>query len=103
MTRTDDHDEAQGTVIARLSTSRAELIAANQKLRLTGISPTPVTSDLVPFILRTPNAALIAALVVGAVVIGPRRLLGTTLRTALSAWISRTVGTIASRKVTEWT
>jgi hypothetical protein len=103
MTRMDDHDNAQGTVIARLATSRAELIGANQKLRLERRSPVPVTKDVGPLILRTPNAALIAALMVGAVVIGPRRLLGTAIRTALGAWISRTVGTIADRKVIEWT
>jgi hypothetical protein len=62
---------------------------ASEKYRVTGIART---------VLQTPNAALIAALLVSSIVIGPRRLVVTAIRAALTAWITRTVSTFASRE-----
>jgi hypothetical protein len=100
--RLQQHEDAQAAVLARMDAARVELLAvtralrvlssarASEKYRVTGIART---------VLQTPNAALIAALLVSSIVIGPRRLVVTAIRAALTAWITRTVSTFASRKV----
>jgi len=100
--RLQHHEDAQATVLARMDAARVELLAAtralrvlssaraSEKYRVTGIART---------VLQTPNAALIAALLVSSIVIGPRRLFVTAIRTALTAWITGTVSTFVGPKV----
>ena len=100
--RLQQYEDAQAAILARMDAARAELVSdtralrvvaiarASEKYRVTGIART---------VLQTPNAALIAALLVGSIVIGPRRLFGTVIRTALTAWITRTVSAFAGRKL----
>jgi hypothetical protein len=100
--RLRQHEDAQAAVLARMDAARAEFLsgaralrvpasaAAWEKYRVTGIART---------LLQTSNTALIAALVAGSVVIGPRRLLGIAIRAAVTAWVTRTVSTFAGRTV----
>lgn len=45
--------------------------------------------------LRAPNAALLAVVLVGALIIGPKQILVTSFRAGLTAWITRTVRALA--------
>jgi hypothetical protein len=51
--------------------------------------------DASPVFLRTPNAALLAVVIVGSVILGPRQILVTSFRAGLTAWITRTVRALA--------
>jgi len=100
--RLQHHEDAQAAVLARMDAARVELLAATRALRVLGsarASEKYRVTGITRTVLQTPNAVLIAALLVGSIVIGPRRLFGTAIRTALTAWITRTVSTFAGRKV----
>jgi hypothetical protein len=92
--------EAQATVLARMAATRAELSSAN-RLSNRGAGENriarPVSPDAGPAILRTPNAALVAVLLVGFVILGPRQIMVTSFRAGLTAWITRTVRDLAGR------
>jgi hypothetical protein len=93
-----EHKEAQATVLARMAATRAELVSASQRSKI-GAGPSRiarhVSPDAGPVFLRTPNAALLAMLLVGSIIIGPRQILVTTFRAGLAAWITRTVRALA--------
>jgi hypothetical protein len=90
------HVDAQALVLARMAASREELIVARRAL-----GPVPVVrrprspSNVGPWLLRTPNAALFAMLLVGVVVLGPRRALHTALQAGLTTWTTRTARAFA--------
>jgi hypothetical protein len=88
------HAEAQAVVLTRMAATRNELLSRRKPTYAVRVIPKPrVAADAGPWVLRTPNAALIAVLLVGAVVLGPRRALQTALQSALhtglSVWTSR--------------
>jgi hypothetical protein len=93
-----EHKEAQEAVLARMAATRAELVSASQLSKI-GASANRtarrVSPDAGPVFLRTPNAALLAIVLVGSVVIGPRQILVTSFRAWLTAWITRTVRALA--------
>jgi hypothetical protein len=87
-----EHKEAQGVVLARMAATRAELVSASQLSKIgAGANRTAFSPDAGPMFLRTPNAALLAIVLVGSVIIGPRQILVTSFRAGLTAWITRTV------------
>ena len=93
-----EHKEAQGVVLARMATTRAELVSTSQLSKIdAGPKRTArhVSMDAGPVFLRTPNAALLAIVLVGSVIIGPRQILVTSFRAGLTAWITRTVRALA--------
>jgi hypothetical protein len=98
MRRIHDHKEAEAVVLARMAATRAELVSASQ-LSTIGAGPKTaarrVSTDTGPLILRTPNAALLAIVLVGLVIIGPRQILTISFRAGLTAWITRTVHALA--------
>ena len=93
-----EHKEAQAPVLARMAATRAELVSASQISRI-GVGADRktkhVSPEIGPIFLRTPNAALLAILLVGSVMIGPRQILVTVFRAGLTAWITRTVRALA--------
>ena len=91
-----EHKEAQGVVLARMAATRAELVSASQLSKIgAGANRTAFSPDSGPVFLRTPNAALLAIVLVGSVIIGPRQILVTSFRAGLTAWITRTVRALA--------
>jgi len=88
--------DAQSIVLARMAETRAEFLATSKEL---APARTPrgsrVATDVGAWLLRTPNAALIAALLVGLVVLGPKRAIRTALQAGLSTWTTRTVAALA--------
>ena len=95
-----EHEATQAVVLARMAATRAKLVSTNRLLKI-GAGPnrtaTPVSTDAGPVFLRTPNAALIATVLVGSVIIGPRQVLVTSFRAGLTAWIARAVRELAGR------
>jgi hypothetical protein len=90
--------EAQAAVLARMAATRAELLSASRRSKIGAEEnriARPVSRDAGPVILRTPYAALLAVLLVGSVIIGPRQILVTSFRAGLTAWITRTVRDLA--------
>jgi hypothetical protein len=93
-----EHKEAQAVVLARMAATRAELVSTRQLPDIgTGPKRTAryVAMDAGPVFLRTPNAALLAIVLVGSVIIGPRQVLVISFRAGLTAWITRTVRALA--------
>ncbi|MEA3101950.1 hypothetical protein [Caballeronia mineralivorans] len=95
-----EHREAQAAVLARMAATRAELVSTSQLAKIgAGANRTArhITPDAGPVFLRTPNAALLAIVLVGSVIIGPRQILVTSFRAGLTAWITRTVRALAGK------
>ncbi|MDB5789824.1 hypothetical protein [Caballeronia mineralivorans] len=93
-----EHKEAQAVVLARMAATRAELVATSHLPKIGGganRTARHVSPNAGPVFLRSPNAALLAVLLVGSVIIGPRRILVTSFRACLTAWITRTVRALA--------
>src|SRR5471032_2171096 len=89
-----EHKEAEAIVLACMAATRAELVSTSQLSEIdTGRKRTArhVVKDAGPVFLRTPNAALLAVVLVGLVIIGPRQVLVISFRAGLTAWITRTV------------
>ena len=91
--RTRKHREAQTAVLARRAATRAELVSTCQLAKsVAGENRTArqISPNVGPIFLRTPSAALLALMLVGAVVIGPRQILATSFRAGLTTWITKT-------------
>lgn len=90
------HEDAQSNVLERMAVSRARLIAARQSIGASSaLRVRRGVSNVGPWLLRTPNAALVTALLVGLVVLGPRRALQTALQAGLTTWTTSTVRAFA--------
>jgi hypothetical protein len=95
-----EHKETQVVVLARMAATRAALVSTSQLPDIgTGLARTArhPSIDAGPVLLRTPNAALFALVLVGLVVIGPRQILVLSFRAGLTAWITKTVRTFTGR------
>jgi len=90
------HVDAQSIVLARMAETRAEFLATSKEF-VPARTPraSRVAADVGPWLLRTPNAALFAAVLVGLVVLGPKRAIRTALQAGLSTWTTRTVAALA--------
>jgi hypothetical protein len=93
-----EHKEAESVVLARMAATRSELVATSL-LSNSGAgskrTARHVSMDAGPVFLRTPNAALLAIVLVGLVIIGPRQVLVISFRAGLTAWITKTVRALA--------
>jgi hypothetical protein len=84
-----EHKEAQAVVLARMAATRAQLVSTSQLSKIgAGVNRAArhVSPDAGPVLLCTPNAALLAIVLVGSVI---------SFRAVLTAWITRTVRAIA--------
>ncbi|SOE47874.1 hypothetical protein SAMN05446927_0248 [Caballeronia arationis] len=94
------HAEAQSRVLARMAQTRDELVMARpSKVVRVKTRALNGCANVGPWLLRTPNAALVSALLVGLVVLGPRRSLQTALQAGLSAWTTRAVSALANERM----
>lgn len=89
-----EYSDVQAVVLARMAATRAELVSASQLSKLPARSSPAIehasrTGD--PVFLSSPIAALLAVMLVGSVVIGPRRILSAFFRAGLTAWVTKTV------------
>ncbi|BCF92256.1 hypothetical protein [Paraburkholderia sp. PGU16] len=87
---------AESDVRARMAVSRANLVAAREAARgLQGASRPSLTLRARELVSTAPNVMLLAAVLVGSLVIGPRRIVGVVVRNGLVAWIAKTVRRVA--------
>jgi len=83
---------AESDVRARMAVSRANLVAAREAARLLPAASRPsLTMRVRELVSTAPNVTLLAAVIVGSLVIGPRRIVGVVVRNGLVAWIAKTV------------
>jgi hypothetical protein len=81
-----DAGESRSLMLARMATTRAQLIAGEHVSRhVLGARQTQASAsgDSGPIFLRSPYAELIAALLVVSTILGPRYMATTALRAAL--------------------
>ena len=100
--RTRKHKEAQTAALARMAATRAELVSTSQLAKnAAGANRTArqISPNVGTIFLRTPNAALLALMLVGAVVIGPRQILVSSLRAGLTAWITKTARAFVNGRI----
>lgn len=87
---------AESTLLERMALSRANLVAAREAARLqSGMNRPSLTARVREIVSIAPNVTLLAALLVGSLVIGPRKIVGVVVRNGLLAWIGKTVRRIA--------
>jgi hypothetical protein len=87
---------AESDVRARMAVSRANLVAAREAARgLPGASRPSLTLRARELVSTAPNVMLLAAVLVGSLVIGPRRIVGVVVRNGLVAWIAKKVRRVA--------
>ncbi|MBB5459555.1 hypothetical protein [Paraburkholderia sp. Cpub6] len=84
---------ARVTILERMGASRAALVAANQTAALPAVRAASRSSagNVLASLAEAPHVALLLALVIGGVVLGPRRTLSIAGRSGLAAWIARNV------------
>lgn len=83
---------AESDVRARMAVSRANLVAAREAARLLpGAGRPSLTLRVRELVSTAPNVTLLAAVLVGSLVIGPRRIVGVVVRNGLVAWLAKTV------------
>ncbi|WP_238325753.1 hypothetical protein [Paraburkholderia sprentiae] len=81
------------TILERMEASRTALVVANGTAALPAARPAwrSSASNVLGSLAEAPHVALLLALVVGGIVLGPRRTLSIAGRSGLTAWIARNV------------
>jgi hypothetical protein len=95
-----DNKVLHAAVLARMAVTRADLLAAHEVAkagaqRRTSSSFAP--ANLPALVSTAPNVTLLAAIVLGSLILGPRRIASLVVRNGLTAWIARTVRRLAGR------
>ncbi|MDQ7977279.1 hypothetical protein QYH69_08465 [Paraburkholderia sp. SARCC-3016] len=94
------HDDASRIALrARMAESRAELLAARDAAKLAEARRQPVftVSNARALAVSAPHVTLVAAILAGALVLGPRRIATVVVRNGLIGWIAKTVRRMAGR------
>lgn len=103
MSRKPPANETETAILLRMSASREALLAANSAPSLTAPvrpqSQRHAASTLIASLAAAPRVALVLALCVGAVVLGPRRAIGIAGRSGITAWLAGTVRNVVLKTV----
>ncbi|MEI6002326.1 hypothetical protein H3V53_35945 [Paraburkholderia bengalensis] len=87
---------AEASVLERMAASRASLVTARNAMQLRQIGASPsLVARAREYVSVAPNVTLLAAILVGSLVVGPRKITGVVVRNGLLAWIARTVRRLA--------
>ncbi|WP_250494999.1 hypothetical protein [Caballeronia sp. GAWG1-1] len=95
-----DSNLSQATILARMSATRAELIAANHVNTLIASSRLGVRAPVIqegPLFLQSPYAGLIAGALIATTILGPAQLVRIVALRGLTPWITRTIRSLAGR------
>ncbi|WP_321855008.1 hypothetical protein [Paraburkholderia tropica] len=93
----NDISEREALVLDRLALARAQLLAANLELRdmqtrKAQRSERALTvSNVGRALLDAPMVSLLASIVLGSLIVGPKRVVPVVMRVGVSAWLTRTV------------
>ncbi|OLL30913.1 hypothetical protein BTH42_14105 [Burkholderia sp. SRS-W-2-2016] len=87
------HEVARVAVLERMEASRHALLLANRRLALPAPGSPVRTSavNVITSLAEVPHVTTVLAVLLGALVLGPRRALSIASRTGLSALIARSV------------
>ena len=82
---------ARVTILERMEASRTALVVANRTVALPAARPASRSAarSVLASLAEAPHVALLLALVIGGIVLGPRRTLSIAGRSGLTAWIAR--------------
>ena len=88
--------ELESAVLARMELTRTELLAANVSLRIGEHAPVPgdnrlTLSNIGHALTAAPNVTLLGSIVLGSLLVGPKRIVPVVLRTGLTTWVARNV------------
>ncbi|MFC0398792.1 hypothetical protein [Paraburkholderia rhizosphaerae] len=92
-------DATRTALLAKMAASRSALLEARNAAMLTdarrksSFSP----ANLSALAASAPHVTLLAAILAGALILGPRRIAAVVVRNGLTAWIARTVRRLAGR------
>ena len=94
--------EHEAAVLARMELTRIELLSANVSLRMGEHSPVPgdsklSLSNLAHALKEAPNVTLLGSVVLGMLLVGPKRIVPIVLRTGFTSWIARNVRSVVGR------
>ncbi|WP_027800717.1 hypothetical protein [Paraburkholderia dilworthii] len=93
------HQERRAAILQRMATSRARLLSANLALhtpRRTARAGVPAV-NVMSSLADTPYVALLLAAGFAAVLLGPRKAIGTLARTSVMAWLTRSARSVFQR------
>jgi hypothetical protein len=91
--------DSREALLARMATSRADLLATNRKVQAIAVSrkTTLTPANLPAFVATAPNALFLIAIVVGSLILGPRKIVAVAVRNGLTAWIAKMVRRLVGR------
>ncbi|WP_118179615.1 hypothetical protein [Paraburkholderia phosphatilytica] len=94
--------EHEVAVLARMEFARIELLAANVGLRMGDHSSVPrdnklSLSNLTHALSAAPNVTLLGSVVLGMLLVGPKRIVPVVLRTGFTSWVARNVRGVVGR------
>jgi hypothetical protein len=92
-------DVLEAALLARMAASRTALLAARDTAKHADARRKPVStlSYLSALVSDAPHVTLLAAIVAGALIFGPRHIVTVVVRNGLTAWIAKTVKRLAGR------
>jgi hypothetical protein len=93
-----DNKVLHAAVLARMAVTRADLLAARDVAKAGASRRGSLAPANLPALVGTaPNVTLLAAILLGSLILGPRRIASLVVRNGLTAWIARTVRRLAGR------
>ncbi|CAB3675900.1 hypothetical protein [Paraburkholderia rhynchosiae] len=93
------HQERRAAILQRMATSRAQLLSANLALyapRRTTRAGVPAV-NVITSLADTPYVALVLAAGLAAVLLGPRKAIGTLARSGVMAWLTKSARNVFQR------
>jgi hypothetical protein len=93
-------NHAQRSILARMAATRAELVATSHVSTVVSRSTSVARNRSIqqaPIFLQSPYAGVLAGLLVGSVILGPRHIIGTAVRVGLMPWITYTIKNLSRR------
>jgi hypothetical protein len=102
-TDSENPKDRRARVLSRLALTRADFVAqaniqrAPQSPSLTHSALPAVRQSIGVTLLTSPNAEIVAALLVGSVIFGPRRLIAIAAMPILRFWLTRTIRSFSAK------
>ncbi|MCP3726269.1 hypothetical protein M3I53_24590 [Paraburkholderia sp. CNPSo 3272] len=88
--------EREAVLLSRMELTRTQLLAATVRARIHDRTPKSSENALTlanigRALMAQPNVTLLGSVVLGALVLGPKRVVPDVVRTVFSAWITRNI------------
>ncbi|CAD6556541.1 hypothetical protein LMG27952_06133 [Paraburkholderia hiiakae] len=101
--QSEQRRQREAAIIDRMALARAQLLAANLELRATRarkkrMSDKALTiSNLGRALLDAPTVTLFASILLGSLIVGPKRIAPVVMRAGVTGWVARSVRTFVGR------